>query len=80
MLASGHFCNKAEKNYSPIEGEATAVAKGLQDTKYYTMGCKNLYVATDHASLVTVLGNQSLADLENPRLARIKEGTLWWHF
>jgi hypothetical protein len=29
VLAGGHFCNKAEQNYSPIEGEATAVAKGL---------------------------------------------------
>merc|ERR1719508_721702 len=46
VLAGGHFCNKAEENYSPIEGEATAVAKGLQDTKYYTMGCKNLCLAT----------------------------------
>ena len=44
------------------------------------MGCQNLYVATDHASLVTVLGDQSLADVENPRLARIKERTLWWQF
>ena len=34
VLAVGHFCKKAEKNYSPIEGEATTVARGLQDTKY----------------------------------------------
>jgi hypothetical protein len=60
VLAGGHFCNQAEHNYSPIEGEA-AVARGLHDTKYYTMGCKQLYVATDHKSLVCVLGDQSLA-------------------
>jgi hypothetical protein len=42
LLAGGPFCNKAEENYSLIEGKATAVAKGLQDTKYYMMGCKNL--------------------------------------
>jgi hypothetical protein len=42
VLAGVHFCNKAEENYSPIEGEATAVAKELQDTKYYTMGCIKL--------------------------------------
>ena len=72
MLAAGHFCNKAEKNYSPIEGEATTMARGLQDTKYYTMGCKNLY-----ASLLNVLGDQSLTNVEIPRLARIKERTLW---
>jgi hypothetical protein len=33
VLTGGHFCNKADENYSLIEGEATAVAKGLQDTK-----------------------------------------------
>jgi hypothetical protein len=39
-----------------------------------------LYVATDHSSLVNILGEQSLADIENPRLAIIKERTLWWRF
>ena len=77
MLAGGHFCNQSEQNYSPIEGEATAVARGLQDTKYCTMGCKQLYVSTDHKSLVCVLGDQSLVGVENPRLATIKEKTLW---
>ena len=69
VLAGGKFCNKAEQNYSPVEGEAMAVAKGLEDTRYYTLGCKDLYVATDHSSLVSILGNQSLADVQNPRLA-----------
>ena len=55
VLCGGHFCNKAKQNYSPIEGEATAIAKGLEDTKYHTMGCKQLYVATDHKPLVSVL-------------------------
>ena len=80
VVAGGSFCNKAEQNYSPVEGEATAVAKGLEDTKYYTLGCKDLWVATDHSSLVSIMGDQSLADIENPRLARIKERTLWWIF
>ena len=30
--------------------------------------------------LVTSLGDKSLADEENPRLARIKTRTLWWDF
>ena len=67
VLCGGHFCNKAEQNYAPIEGEACAIARGLQDTKYYTMGCRQLYVATDHKPLVDVLGDKSLADVENPR-------------
>ena len=59
---------------------ATAVAKGLQDTKYYMIGCKNLFVATDHSAMVTVLGDRSMVDVENPSLASIKEKTLWWQF
>ena len=55
------------------------MARRLHDTKYYTMGCKQLYAATGHKSLVCLLGDQSLADVENP-LARIKERTLWWQF
>jgi hypothetical protein len=39
-----------------------------------------LYVATDHSYLVNILGEQSLPDIENPRLARLKERTLWWRF
>ena len=74
------ICNKAEQNYSPVEGEATAVARGLEDTKFYTLGCKDLYVATDHSPLVKILGDKSLADEENPRLAKIKTRTLWWNF
>jgi hypothetical protein len=46
-------------------------------------------VASFDVNLVTCLspdyskqgiGDQSLADVENPRLARIKEKTLWWQF
>ena len=80
VLAGGTFCNPAERNYSPIEGEATAILKGLKDTKYYTLGCKKLFIATDHQPLTTTLGPQALADVENKRLAKIKEKTMWWRF
>ena len=79
VLAGGAFCNSAEKNYSPIEGEATAIFKGLQDTKYYTL-CKSLHVAIDHQPLVTTLGKQSVVDVPNKRRARIKEKLICWRF
>ena len=80
VLAGGAFCRLAERNYSPIEGEATAIFKGLQVTKYYTLGCKSLHVATDHQPLVTTLGKQSVAGVPNKRLARIKEKIMCWKF
>ena len=75
MLVGGAFCKPAERNYSPIEGEATAIFKGKQDTNYYTQGCKKLHIATDHQPLTTI-GKQSVADVPNRRLARIKEKTM----
>ena len=49
-------------------------------TKYYTLGCKSLHVATDHQPLVTTLGKQSVADVPNKRLVRIKEKLNCWRF
>merc|ERR1712106_1185514 len=80
VLAGGKFCNPAESRYSPTEGEATAVVEGLRDTKYYTLGCKDLYIATDHKPLVSILGDRALDTIDNPRLLRIKEKTFWWNF
>jgi hypothetical protein len=80
VLAGGTFCKPAEKNYTPIEGEATAIMKGLKDTKYYTLGCRDLYVATDNQPLLAILGDKSMADIDNKRLAKLKEKTMWWNY
>ena len=66
-MAGGAFCNQAVCNYSPIEGEATAIFKGIKDTKFYTLGCKNLHVATDHQPIVASLGKQSVETGKNQR-------------
>jgi hypothetical protein len=80
VLAGGRFTIPAETRYSPTEGEALAVAEGLESSKYYTLGCKDLYVATDHMPLLGILCDRALDTIPNPRLVRIKERTLWWNF
>ena len=72
VLDGGAFSNPEERNYSPLEGEATSISKGLQDTKFYTLGCKSLQIATDHRPLVATPVMQSVAEVPNKRLARIK--------
>ena len=52
----------------------------LENTKHYTLGNPNLIVATDHKPLVKLFGDKRLGDIPNPRLARLKEGTLRWDF
>ena len=76
VLAGSRFTLLALSRYAPIEGEALAVTYGLEKCRLYVMGCPNLIVAVDHASLVKLLGDWSLNDIPNPRLLRLKEKTL----
>ena len=46
--AGSRFTTDAETRYSPTEGEALAVAWSLHKSKFFTLGCKNLTIATDH--------------------------------
>ncbi|XP_064103417.1 uncharacterized protein LOC135213367 [Macrobrachium nipponense] len=43
-------------------------------------GCPNLTLFTDHGPLVNLFGNRELKDISNPRLFRLKEKTLQYHF
>ena len=70
----------AEERYAAIEGEALAIAWGLEQTRYFTMGCENLVVVTDHKPLVKIFGDRTLDEIPNTRLFRLKQRTLPWHF
>ena len=72
-LAGSRFLDKAESNYAPVEGEALAVAWFLEQTKFFTMGCNDLLVNTDHKPLVKILGDSRLDQIDNPRLLRLKK-------
>ena len=52
MLAGSRFLNIAEKNYAAIEGQSLSIVWSLEQTKYFTKGCKDLVVVTDHKPLV----------------------------
>ena len=80
VLAGGRFCSPAAGRYSPTEGEGLAVAVALEQSKFYTLGCEQLYIATDHKPLVGIMNQQNLNTTENPRPQRIKERTMWWKF
>ena len=79
-LVGSRFTTPAESRYAPIEGEALAVVYGLRQTKYYTLGCPDLHVVTDHKPLLGVLGDRSLNEIGNRRLLNLKEKTLEFSF
>ncbi|XP_048589654.1 uncharacterized protein LOC125573262 [Nematostella vectensis] len=79
-LAGSRFLSPAEQRYAAIEGEALAVAWGLEQTRYFTQGCDNLVVVTDHKPLVKIFGDRTLDEITNSRLFRLKQRTLPWRF
>ena len=79
-LAGSRFLNSAEQRYAAIEGEALAVAWGLEQTRYFTQGCDNLMIVTDHKPLIKILGDRTLDEITNSRLFLLKQRTLPWRF
>ncbi len=79
-LAGSRPLRGAEERYAPVEGEALAVVWSLNQTRYFTQGCANLLVLTDHKPLCKLLGDRSLDKIHNPRLLRLKEKTMRWWF
>ena len=67
VLAGGRFTIPAESRYSPTEGEMLAVAVGLESSRYYTLGCQKLYVATDHKPLMSILNDRALDTICQPQ-------------
>lgn len=79
-LAGSRFLSSTEQRYAAVEGEMLSVAWGLEQTKYFTQGCDNLLVVTDHKPLVKLLGDRTLDEITNTRLFRLKQRTLTWRF
>ena len=80
IFASSRFTNNAESNYSPTEGEALALSWALKHSRIFSLGCPNLFVATDHKPLLGIFNDRDLGSILNPRVQNLKEGTLPWRF
>ena len=79
-LAGSRFLTSAEERYAAIEGEALAIAWSLEQTRYFSQGCKDLRVITDHKPLVKLFGDRTLDEIKNTRLFRLKQRTLPYCF
>ena len=80
VFAGSRFTKGAETRYAPTEGEALAVAWALNHAHIFTKGCTNLIVSTDHKPLLGILNDRPLEGIKNPRIVRLKEQMLQFHF
>ena len=56
------------------------MAWALHDSRFFTLGCRDLHIQTDHRALVKLLGDKRLEDIDNRRLINLKEKTMAWNF
>ena len=56
------------------------MAWSLEQTRFFTLGCDDLLVVTDHKPLVKLLGDRTLDEIHNTRLFRLKQRTLPWYY
>ena len=79
-LAGSRFLKDAEQRYAPVEGEALAIAWALHDTKYFTLGCDDLVITTDHRPLTKIFGDKSLDEFTSDRLFNLRRRTSNWRY
>jgi len=79
-LVGSRFTSATESRYAPVEGEALAVADGLEKARYFVLGCAELIIAVDHKPLLKIFGDRSLEHIPNARLRNLKEKTLRYKF
>ena len=79
VFAGSRFTTPTDTHYAPTEGEALAVAWGLNNAKMFFLGYKGLIVITDH-KLLRKIFNQDSSTINNPRILKIKEKTLQYCF
>ena len=80
IFCGSRHLSEAELNYAPIEGEALAVTCALRKGKPYLIDDPDFIIVVDHKPLLRVLGDRNLADIDNPRLFKLKERTLPYSF
>ena len=64
-------------NYAQLRDSMAPFKPSLS---YFTQGCDNVVIVTDHKPLIKIFGDRTLDEITNSRLFRLKQRTLPWRF
>ena len=73
VQCGSRFITPTESRYAMIELEILAVVWATQKCRVLLQGLDGYEVVTDHKPAIPILNNYTLADIENPRIRRLKE-------
>ena len=80
IQCGSRFVSETESRYAVIELEMTAICWAVRKNHLYLAGLKEFDVICDHRPLIPLLNQKSLAQIENPRLLRLREKLVPYHF
>ena len=80
VLCGSRYCSPAESRYAPIEGEALAARWGVGKCKFFLLGMPDFTLCLDHKPLLSILGDQELCTIDNPRLQNQKVKLLIYRY
>ena len=73
IQCGSRFLTDTESRYAPIEFEALSVVWAVTKCKYFLVGLPEFLIRNDHKTLIPILNNYNLNDIENPRVRRLVE-------
>ena len=73
IQCGSRFLTETESRYAVIELELLALVWACRKCAIYLSGMQQFEVLTDHRPLIPILNSKSMAEIENPRLQRLRE-------
>ena len=80
VFAGSRFTKGAELRYSATEGELLAVTWSLEHARMFILGCKTLFITTDHKPLLGILKDRDLNSIQNSRILNLKQRLMPFYF
>lgn len=80
VQCGSRFLTDTESRYSTIELELLAIVWAMKKCHSFLAGRDHFDVITDHKPLLSIVNLKSLAEIENPRLQRLKERLIPYSF
>ena len=80
VQCGSRFLTEVESRYAVVELEMLAVTWAVRKCHIYLAGMPEFSLITDHRPLVPILNTKSLAEIENPRLQRLREKLMSYTF
>ena len=80
VQCGSRFISKCESNYSTGEQEMLAGVWAVRKCRNYLLGLPHFELVMDHKPLIPILNVQTLDQVDNPRLQRLKEKLAGYNF